>query len=113
MLQIQKQTAGKGVVVLTLAGEVSIESAGQLREELLRALMEQDHVQVDCEKVSDFDFFGIQMVCSAHRTSVAWKKLLTWHGKLPTVAEDAIRRTGFARHHGCDLCPDGICCMWI
>jgi len=113
MLNVQQQAAGKGEVVLKLAGEVTIENAGQLREALLKGLTEQDQVQLDCEKVTGIDFFGIQMICSAHRTSVAWKKRLTWHGKLPTVVEDAIKQTGFARHHGCDLCPDGVRCMWI
>ena len=93
--------------------DVLSEKHPELREELLKGLTEQEQVQIDCEKVTEMDFFAIQMLCSAHRTSVSWNKLLTWHGALPEVAENAIRRTGFARHHGCDLCPDGVCCMWI
>lgn len=113
MLTIHKQPAGKGAAVLKLEGEITIDNAGQLREALLEGLCEQDHLQLDCNQVSTIDLFGIQMICSAHRTSIAWNKHLIWHGTLPPVAEDAIRRTGFARHHGCDLCPDGVCCMWI
>jgi anti-anti-sigma factor len=112
MLTIEKAKTDDGTAVLRLQGEVTIENADQLRDALLEGLKQESRVRLDCEKISVIDFYGIQMICSAHHSSVAWDKTLSWQGPLPEVAREAIRRTGFARHHSCNLCPEGVSCLW-
>ena len=112
MLTIHKETTGQGAAVLKLAGDVTVEDSEQLQQALLAELRDQDRLMLNCESATSFDFFAIQMLCSAHRTSISWNKLLTWQGSLPAVVMSAMQTAGFARHHGCNLCPDGVCCMW-
>ncbi len=112
MLHIHKEKSGEKTAVLNLEGEITIEHAEPLREALLEGLRELDHIILNCEKATDIDFFALQMICSAHRTSISWEKLLTWQGSLPPKIRQAITATGFARSHGCDLCPGGSCCLW-
>lgn len=113
MLTIQKNNTDiPAMAVLHLSGEATIEQADQLREALLTGLSEHDHLAIDCTGLARIDFFALQLICSAHRTSVSRKKSFTWHdGKSPTVLE-AERKNGFSRHHGCPLCPPGVKCMW-
>ncbi len=112
MLNIHKEITADGAAILKLEGDVTVEHSEQLQQMLLEGLLEHNHLMIDCEKVTSFDFFAIQMLCSAHRSSVSWNKLFTWHGSQPEKVTAAIQKAGFARHSGCNLCPDGVCCMW-
>jgi hypothetical protein len=76
-------------------------------------LGELERLQVDCTELSAIDFFSVQLLCSAHRTSVAWGKELSFAGAAPPEVEAGIRRSGFARHRGCSLCPPGVRCLWL
>ncbi len=113
MLNIHQEPTGKGAAVLKLEGEVNIESVDQLRQALLAGLGELELLLINCDRVTSIDFFGIQMLCSAHRTSVVWKKQLTWQGDMGPAVKKSIQCTGFARQNGCDLCPDDGRCLWI
>jgi len=112
-VNIQKQMTGEGSAVLQLEGELSVESAEMLRAALLEGLREQDQLLLNCQQTTSIDFFVIQMLCSAHRTSVVQEKLLTWQGTIPAEVKKTIEALGFARLTGCDLCPDGVRCMWL
>jgi anti-anti-sigma regulatory factor len=113
MLTVTKENLAEGVGRLKLSGEATIEQVGELRQALLEGLGELERLQVDCAEVTAIDFFTVQLLCSAHRTSVAWGKELTFAGAAPPAVEAGIRRTGFARHRGCSLCPSGVRCLWL
>ena len=113
MLQSTRETAVDGTVTLRFHGEMTIETAGEVREALLGALQDQQTVRLNCEEVTGIDFFGLQLLCSAHRTSVARKTLLVWDGARVPIIEEVVRNNGFSRHCGCSLCPQDIACMWI
>jgi len=113
MPNIYQEPTGDGVAILKLEGEVTIEQAELLREALLTGLRELNHLMLNCDAVTKIDFFVIQVICSAHRTSIAWEKLFTWHGTPPAEIRKAFQAAGFARLHGCDLCPDNVRCMWV
>lgn len=113
MLQITTETASPGIGVLKLAGEATIEHADQLREALQSGLNELEHLQVDGAALTAIDFFTLQLLCSAHRTSVQRKKVFTWHAGKPELVKESIKTNGFIRQQGCSLCPDGVVCMWI
>ncbi len=113
MLKINKETAGEGTILLKLEGDATIETVEQLHQEVLEALQEADHLLLDCEQVTSCGFYALQMLCSAHRTSVKWNKQLTFHGVPSPVVEDAIRATGFMRKHACSFGSNAEDCMWI
>lgn len=112
MLEIREQVGAEGLKVLELVGEATVEHADQLREALLAGLRSQEKFELDCSHVERIDFFALQMICSAHRTAISWSKSLTLREEIPPVVKEAVQLIGFSRHIGCDLCPDGVCCMW-
>ena len=113
MLKIHKEPTGEGAVVLKLEGDATIENAEQLHQAVLEALQEADHLLLDCEQVTSCDFYALQMLCSAHRTSIKWDKQFTFHGVQSTAVEEAIRATGFMRKHACTFGSNAEDCMWI
>lgn len=113
MLQSERDIAIDGSVTLRLVGELTIETASEMREILLGEMQESSIIRVNCNDVTNIDFFGLQMLCSAHRTSVAKKKLLTWDGQKVELIKEVGLSNGFSRHCGCSLCPQDIACMWI
>ena len=113
MLQSTRETAVDGAVILRFQGDMTIETVGEMRDALLTALQDGHPVRLNCEGVTSIDFFGLQLLCSAHRTSVTKKTLLIWDGKRLPIIEEVVRSNGFSRHCGCSLCPQDIACMWI
>lgn len=111
MLTIQQHTKDNGLL-LELEGAATIEAAAQLHQVLLDGLQNHDQVQVDCSHTSSIDIYVLQLLCSAHRSSVAWKKQLTFHGQPAEPVIQAIKNSGFMRDLGCALCPEDVACMW-
>ncbi|MGE4560369.1 MAG: STAS domain-containing protein [Desulfobulbus sp.] len=114
MLNIVQEIAGDSAVILHLGGDLDIETAADLREALLEGFAgPQTEVRIDGNDLASIDFFGLQLLCSAHRTALAKNKTLTWMNGRPSQLSDAMRVTGFTRHCGCALCPPDIDCMWV
>ncbi|SHJ36891.1 Anti-anti-sigma regulatory factor (antagonist of anti-sigma factor) [Malonomonas rubra DSM 5091] len=111
MLNIQ-QDVEQDRLLLKLEGDATIETASQLHQALLEGLQNYKDVQIDCSAIESIDLYALQMLCSAHRSSVAWEKSFTYSGILSPAAVSAIATSGLKRDHGCSLCPDGVCCMW-
>lgn len=114
MLTIDTTQEGPDAIILALHGDLTIESVAELRDALLAASSEgQTQVRINGDGLTAIDFFGLQLLCSAHRTAVLTKKRLTWQGGRPPQISEAMRLTGFTRHCGCSLCPVDVDCMWI
>ncbi len=113
-LIFERSTSGDGIQsgILKIVGEATVEHAEQIKQALLEGLNTVDRLQLDCEQVTELDFFAIQLFCSAHRTSVAWEKRLSFSGGRAGHLQRAIEASGFSRHVGCALCPDGERCLW-
>ncbi len=112
MLTIEQEAQAPGTLLLKLGGEADVTGTSQLRESLLNGFNEQNELVVDCSQVTSFDFFAIQLLCSAHRSAVAaGKKIRMVPGDQHTLRQ-AIRATGFARQSGCSLCPADDQCLW-
>ncbi len=116
MLEIHKETASDGALVLRLTGAATVEQAEPLRQALLDAVQqgEQEHkpLRLDCAQVIEIDSFILQMLCSAHRTAVARQVVMVWDGRPSSPVMGMIREAGFLRHAGCSRCPDDQRCMW-
>lgn len=116
MLDLQKSISEDGALVIRLAGAATIEQAEALRQLLLDTLeqgeREQKAVRINCGQVTEIDSFILQMLCSAHRTSVSRQVLFSWDGPPAPAVRDVIRHGGFLRNTGCSLCPDDQRCLW-
>lgn len=113
MLTVEMQTAGEQTAILKIQGAATVEAAQELQQALLDGLRSCEELRLDCSAVSEIDFFAVQLICSAHRTSVVWNKSLVFHGEPSAAVKTGIRASGFYRHTGCSLCPDGVRCMWL
>ena len=114
MLTINTARHDSDTLILNLQGDLTIETVADLREALLAAYGEElAQVRLDGAALDSIDFFGLQLLCCAHRTAVMHNKRLVWEGSRPQQINEAMRTTGFTRHCGCTLCPRDVDCMWI
>lgn len=113
MLDIEKTTNEQGTLTLNLQGALTIETADTLKTALLEGFAGVEHLMIDGHGLTEIDFFGVQLLCSAHRTSIAWLKLFTWQDAMPQLVREYVQRVGFSRKHGCSLCPPNVNCMWL
>lgn len=114
MLTIKKTAGAEDTIILHLQGDLTIETVADLRQALLEVFGQPDYqVQLDARELASIDFFGLQLLCSAHRTSIVNKKLLSWFDQRPTQIDNSMQISGYTRHCGCTLCPPGVDCMWV
>lgn len=76
-------------VQLCLEGELTVANGAALRERLLAAMEMGDRVEIDLERVTAVDLAGLQLLCSAHRTSVEKGKVLTLKDQAAEVLRQA------------------------
>ena len=101
-----EQRAGR----LALEGELTVASAGAVRESLLQALAAADQVVVDVTAVAEADIAGLQLFCSACRQAAADGKALLLAGanlRIRGLAEAA----GFVRTTPCTI-DRQVPCFW-
>lgn len=114
MLLIEKTFEGADAVILHLKGDMTIETVAELREVLLEVYNEnRTQIRLSGRELGAIDFYGLQLLCAAHRTAIKKKILLSWEGGRPSQISDAMPIAGFTRHCGCSLCPSDIKCVWI
>ena len=56
--------------VLKLDGSWTIERAQELKHALVEALKDSDHITIETEGLREVDLSALQLLCSAHRTSL-------------------------------------------
>ncbi len=113
MLNINKEPAGDGAVVLKLEGDATIENAEQLHKVMLETLQEVEHLLIDCEQVTNCDFYVLQLFCSSHRTAIKWGKEFTFYGAPSSAVVDSVSSMGFSRTAPGNICPADTNCLWI
>ena len=91
--------------VLTLAGELSIEKAQDLKNTLLECKDKGSHVEVKLDKATDIDLACLQVLCSAHRIFDSENKVLCLCAGASESFRQSARRLGFVRPRACDLNP--------
>lgn len=97
--------------VLELEGELTVSRADELRLALLRSFSCSDHIVLNLEKVTAVDLSCLQLLCSAHRTSLAVNKRITIASNRPEIFRRLIHAAGYSRHKGCVLDGDKGC-LW-
>ncbi len=98
--------------VLELSGEWTVGRAWELREILVEALKSGEQVTIGLEKITQADLSCLQLLCSAHRTS------LFINNNPIALGEDrseafikTVIDSGYARSLGCHKDPDKGC-LW-
>ena len=100
-----------GEEMITLAGELTISSADELKDVLIKALSVNERISINLEQSTEIDLSCLQLLCSAHRTAIKNKKSLSRIGACPNSLKNITEQAGFLRHKGCvrDV-NDG--CLW-
>lgn len=101
----------KGKSVVVMEGEMTIEHAASLRDSLLKSLEGADNIVLDLNNVTTVDLSFLQLLCSAHRTSVKAQKSMEMKSDYPESLKQAVREAGYSRHFGCTLESDSTC-LW-
>ena len=96
-----KSEGAADTTVVSIAGEMNIQHATEIKAALLEAFAEAGHLQLDMDKVTEIDLAGLQLLCSAHRASILANKSFTAAGVGGEMIEAAAVAAGFPRHVGC------------
>jgi len=104
------QEQSDGGCVLNLEGELTIQCGRELKETLINSLNSSEQVILNMEKVTEIDISCLQLLCSAHRTSIKLNKHLAIAGNTDLFSE-SVDRCGYSRHKGCSLGENGAC-LW-
>jgi ABC-type transporter Mla MlaB component len=87
--------------IVTLDGELTADRADELRVFLRWALGHVNHVALNMKNVTAVDVSCLQLLCTAHRMALMWKKRLTPDGGWTEPFRRAAEAAG-ASH--CDEC---------
>jgi len=96
----------------SLAGEMTIQYAGRLREVLLKAFAEREELSLDLEGITEADVACLQVLCTAHKTFLTSNKALKTIGQTAAPFEQAVNDSGYRRKMGCHADPDRNC-LWV
>lgn len=108
-MNFEKDASG-GQGTLTLAGELTIQCAGDLKDTILRLQESVESLLLNLEGVSGADISCLQVLCSAHRLSVKANKQLGFTGGIPAAFKQAVADAGYAKEV---CCTDGCgTCLW-
>ena len=100
-----------GGTVLTLYGDVTIQSATELKGILLEQLTGNTDLIVDLSYVTDCDISLFQLLCAARKKSISNKKPIGVSGCSPAI-QQVMSSGGFLRESGC-IAGDDCSCLWI
>jgi ABC-type transporter Mla MlaB component len=104
------QSAETGV--LRLKGSWTIERAHELKQALVEALKGDDPFVIDLKGLAEADLSCLQLLCSAHRTSLRLGKQLELNQEKSGAFKRVVRDAGFVRTLGCHQDPHKSC-LWV
>ncbi len=108
-MKAQFEDADAGGKRLKLSGDLTIQEAGEFRTILLGSLEKADSLSINVESVTAAELPCLQLLCSAHKTSIKQAKTLALDGHWPEPFFGAVRESGFAYRTGCSLQIKGKC----
>ena len=108
-IETSSDTAGS--VVVKIEGEMTVPFASEIRTNLIAAFEESKAIKVDLSAVTEIDVSGLQILCSAHRSSIQLNKQYSIVGREIERIWAAADSSGQLRQKGCapDLCGT---CIW-
>jgi anti-anti-sigma regulatory factor len=103
---------GEQKVLLRLSGSLTVQYAGELRQALMEALAAAGTVSIEFGEDLEIDIAGLQLLCSAHRTSLAGGRRLFLQKTAPATFRQGVEAAGLLRRQGCSLDTHQDC-LWI
>jgi anti-anti-sigma factor len=105
------QAEPPGTITVVVSGELTIQNAEEIRNALLQAFSNGERLILEMEKVTAVDLAGLQLMCAAHRSSMADKKHFSVSGIYNEAIKSVIMAAGFPRRSGCVEDIDDTC-VW-
>lgn len=96
---------------LRLFEELTIRNAGKLKGALDELLGSSDCLLIDAASVAEIDLSCFQLLCAAHRTSIANEKPIVIEQGWPASIRQAAQAAGFSHNNGCRF-NEGGRCLW-
>ncbi len=94
---------------ITFRGDLTIQSAGEVRRILREALDSCQTIKISLKDIENLDLSCIQLFCAAHKTAFKADKRLTLDATLPEAAIRAIEQAGFDCLKGCGNNEENAC----
>ena len=101
----------ESVTSVAINGAMTIDNVGEIRGGLLTAFGRGKNVELSLEGVTDLDLTGLQLLCSAHRTSLAGGLGFSIVGREEGPVSSVAKSSGMLRHVGC-ADDTGGSCVW-
>ena len=111
MADIKVEKKGKERV-LVINGGLTIEYAAELKDALQQSLKNARARKPGSDDVTEMDLSGLQLLCSAHKTSVNLKKTVELMQNTCEVSKETVRKSGYKRYTGC-IKETEKSCLWI
>jgi len=86
-MEIQVESAANAPCRVTLAGEMNIYAAAELKDKLISPLDAHDELEIDLSRVAEMDSSGLQVLILAKRHAAAHNKSLRLVGHSRPVRE--------------------------
>ncbi len=110
MSSIENFSSDRGTI--HLEGDLTLPYAAELRTMLIKALINSDAVTIRFGAVQNVDLSCLQLLCSAHRSAVRFKKQFQFEGIVPKIFQETADAAGYSRLKGCHLDYEKSC-LWI
>lgn len=108
---IETSTDPAGTIIVKIAGEMTVPFASEIRENLVAAFEQSGTITADLNDVTEMDVSGLQILCSAHRSSILMNKEFRIVGREKDRVWESANASGQLRQRGCaqDICGT---CIW-
>ena len=103
-----KKTA---VTIVAVSGPMTIDKIDEIKRDLLEAFQLGKDVELSLAGVTDVDLSGLQLLCSAHRTSLVRGVAFSVTGGDAGALYSVAMLAGMPRHVGCAQDDTGSC-IW-
>jgi anti-anti-sigma regulatory factor len=107
VMMIKKTT----VTMVTISGPMTIDKIGEIQRGLLEAFQIGKRVELSLAGVTDIDLSGLQLLCSAHRSSMVRGLEFAVTGSDAGALYSVAMLAGMPRHIGCAR-DDADGCLW-
>ncbi len=96
--------------ILRLQGECTVQHSNELKMVLVDAIKKNENLIVDLEGITEMDISCLQLLCSAHNSSIKSNKQFSLNSNRPQSFIKLVNDAGYSRFEGCEG-PDRHC-LW-
>jgi len=81
--------------ILNIEGDLTIETAENVRQQLLDAIKQYQILDIDVKNVASFDLSFLQLIFSAHNTAIKETRNIFVKMDLPAETNNLLKSAGF------------------